>query len=446
MPPSEKRVVIVGPDFAPSSLPPALRIRFFARHLPAYGWEPTVVTVEPRYYETAVDPETLRLVPPGLRVVRTSALPARATRRVGIGDLGARGLVQQWRAAARLCRTERVDAVLLPVPPYLPAVIGRLLHARYRVPYVVDYIDPWVSDDWRTRPPEQRLPKRALADRVSRLLEPFALRRVAHIVGVSRGTTDGVVARYPWLRPSDATEIPYGAEAADFDYVREHPRANAIFRRADGRVHVSCVGRGGWDLLPALRAVFDALRRGLAEAPELFGRLRLHFVGTSYARDAAVSEQIMPVARDCGVAACVDEHPRRVPYLDALQILLDSDALLAVGSEMPHYTASKIFPCILAQRPLLAVFHSASSVIEILRQTGAGAIVPFDAESPPDHRVADIQRWFAGVASVFPASSPPTRWDAFEPYSARAMAGRLAAVLDRVAASRQDVAARGGRG
>jgi hypothetical protein len=49
-----------------------------------------------------------------------------------------------------------------------------------------------------------------------------------------------------------------------------------------------------------------------------------------------------------------------------MQILLDSHALLVLGSESAHYTASKIFPYILANRPLLAVFHEESSVVRIL--------------------------------------------------------------------------------
>ena len=43
-----KRVVMVAPDFSPSSLPPALRVRFFATHLPSFGWEPIILSVDPR--------------------------------------------------------------------------------------------------------------------------------------------------------------------------------------------------------------------------------------------------------------------------------------------------------------------------------------------------------------------------------------------------------------
>ena len=58
-----KTVLIVGPDFTPSSYPPALRIRFFAQHLREFGWEPIVLTTDPGYYEWEVDPENEKLLP-----------------------------------------------------------------------------------------------------------------------------------------------------------------------------------------------------------------------------------------------------------------------------------------------------------------------------------------------------------------------------------------------
>jgi hypothetical protein len=61
-----RRVLIIGPDFTPSSHPPALRIRFFSQHLREFGWEPIVLTTNPRYYESIVDAENEKLLPPDL--------------------------------------------------------------------------------------------------------------------------------------------------------------------------------------------------------------------------------------------------------------------------------------------------------------------------------------------------------------------------------------------
>src|SRR5713226_2497088 len=118
-------VLIIAPDFAPSGLPPATRVRFFAKHLPEFGWEPIVLTVDPKHYEAAVDPENVQLLPPSLEVIRTGAFSTRWTRKIGIGDIGMRSLWQHWRVVKRLCRSRAIDLIFIPVPPYVPMVLGR---------------------------------------------------------------------------------------------------------------------------------------------------------------------------------------------------------------------------------------------------------------------------------------------------------------------------------
>ncbi|GIW56725.1 MAG: hypothetical protein KatS3mg082_3129 [Nitrospiraceae bacterium] len=428
-----RRVLILGSDFLPSTYPPALRIRNFVRYLPEFGWQPTVLTVDPRHYEWRVDLTMSDLMPLGVEVVRTPALPVRLTRKVGIGDLGIRSLWPHWREVSRLCADGRVDLVFIPVPPYVPMVLGRLAHTGFGVPYVVDYIDPWVTDYYFKLPRKQRPPKWALAYAVSRLLEPVALRRVAHLTGVSRGTTDLVKSRYPWLADVGATEIPYGGEPSDFELLRRRPRRNVVFDPSDGRLHLTSVGRGGPDLVPALTALLRGLRLVIERSPDISARVRVHFVGTTYAVNSrgAGPYQVLPLARRMGVDGWVHEHPQRIPYLDALQIMLDSHALLALGSEEGYYTASKIFPYVLSRRPVLAVFHEASSVVDILRESGAGEVVTFRAGNSPEEKAEEIAARLERLLRLPPDYEPPTRWEAFEAYTARAMTARLAEAFEQ---------------
>lgn len=427
-----KRVLIVGADFTPSSYPPALRIRYFAQHLKEFGWEPVILTTHPRYYETAIDEENQHLLPADLEVVRTPAIPAALTRKLGFGDLGLRSLWHHGRAINRLCRERCVDLIFVPIPPYPSIILGRLANARFGIPYVIDYIDPYVTEYYWKLPRSQRPPKHMLAYYTARVVEPFALKRVAAVVGVDTSYTEDLFVRYPWLRV-EAASIPYGGEPSDFEYVRQHPRTNPIFDPRDGGLHMSYVGRGGPDMLPSLRAIFRAILAGLERWPDLFRRLRVHFVGTTYAHAAQVQYQVLPLAREINLEQYVDEHPGRVPYLTAMQILLDSQVVLAVGSDSPHYTASKIFPCILAARPLLAVFHENSSVIAILKETHAGEAVEFGDRQPVLAKVDEIAVRLRDLLALSPGSPPPTRWDAFERYTTRAMTARLAEVFDRVA-------------
>ena len=97
-----RRVLMISPHFPPDSSAGTHRVRLLAPHLETYGWRPTVLTVDPRDYESRLDAGLATLVPPGLEVIRTRAVSPSAARRVGLGDLGLRALPGLARAAWRL--------------------------------------------------------------------------------------------------------------------------------------------------------------------------------------------------------------------------------------------------------------------------------------------------------------------------------------------------------
>jgi len=427
---ASRTLLIIAPDFTPSSYPPALRARFFAQHLREFGWNPIVLTTYPENYEWSVDPENEKLLDPSLEVIRTNALPIKWTRKLGFGDLGLRTLWPHWRALSRICRKRRIDLILISVPPNWPIALGRLAHMRFGIPYILDYNDPILTDYYWKIPRSKRPPKWAMVYTLCRFLEPFALKRVDQLIGVDDSYMAGLFRKYEWLRVT-ATPIAYGVEPGDFEFVRQHPRPNPLFTPGDGVFHMSYVGRGGPDMVAALRAVFTAVERGRKKSPELYKRFRMHFVGTTYAPNAEGQYQVLPVAQACGVEDIVEERPGRVQHLDAIQILLDSDALVLVGSEAPHYTASKIFPYILSAKPLLALFHEQSRAVKVLEETRAGKAVTFSATRPPLSMVGEIEAALQTLLSAPSDWSPPTDWKKFEPFTARAVTARLAEVFER---------------
>jgi glycosyltransferase involved in cell wall biosynthesis len=431
------KVAIVAPDFTPSSYPPALRVKFFAQHLAEFGWEPIILTVNASDYEWPVDAELNQLLPCDLRIIRNGAMPISLTRKCGVGDIGLRSFVSQWRALSRLCRAGEVDLVFISMPPYYPALLGRMAHAFFGIKYVIDYIDPWVYDDYPQRPRSQRSFKRSVSHFLSSWLEPIALKHVSHLIGVSQATTDAVEQRYARLTGIGATEIPYGWSEVEFDYVRRNPRHNEFFSKDDGNYHLCYVGRGGSDMRSVLSALFGAISIGLKNNPTLFNRLRMHFIGTSYAANAADDYKVLPIARDYGVEDKVAEHPERVSYLDALQLLIDADGLIVPGSNQSHYTASKIFPYILANKPLLAIFHEQSTVVPIIRETNGGNVITFDSESQLRERIPRITCGLEGLLGS--NESPRTDWTAFAAYSTRSMTSRLAHVFNLALAEQKAI-------
>ena len=427
-----KTVAIIAPDFCPSSMPPALRSRFFTDHLREFGWDPVVIATAPEFYEWSIDPENERLLRGDYEVIRTAALRSSWTRKLGIGDLGLRSLWHNWRALSALVKRRQVDLLLITVPPFYPMLLGRLANMRFGLPYIIDYQDPYVTDYYKTVAPEQRPPKWRMARAVAGLVEPFSIRRAAHLVSVDAAYLRDIPERYGWISAADITGIQLGVEPADFDYLRAHPRKNSIFRRDDGLRHISYVGRGGPDMLPALRVLFRSVRHLAEVEPELMRLVRFHFVGTNYATGSMVRELVMPLARELSVDCFVEEHPGRVAYLEAVQILLDSAALLVPGSTSSHYSASKLFPYILANRPLLPIFHAASSVVRILEETRAGTAIVFGDAAALDEVQPEVENRLRELLSLPLDARPATDWKAFEPYTSRSVCAGLAAVFERV--------------
>jgi Glycosyl transferase 4-like domain len=415
-----------------------VRVRLFASHLAEFGWHPIVITTAPKYYQCPVDADNEGLLPPGLEIIRTRALPAKWMRRFGIGDIGMRSLWHHWHVIRRLCRSRSIDLVFISVPPYVPMILGRLAYERFGVPYVIDYQDPWITEVYWQMPRSERPPKWPLAYAMSRLLEPFALRRVSHITGVSEGTTRGVLERYPELAGVGATTLPFGAEPADFDFLRAHPRGSTCFDPHDGMVHLVYAGVCIPGMYPALRCLFGGLRLLRERNPKLAAHLSLHFIGTSYASGNA-AKRAEPIAAECGVADMVHEVTSRVAYLDALQLLLDAAGLLIVGTNEPHYTASKIYPYALSGRPILAVLHEQSSAVPSLKALAPAHILTFSDQRPAEDQTEEASTQLEALVSdcLHPAANARTGYETSDykqndEYTARAMTGKLAAVFDSV--------------
>ena len=258
------------------------------------------------------------------------------------------------------------------------------------------------------------------------------MQSVDGIISVSQGYCDTLCDRYDNIHPDMCTVIPFGAADIDFEVVEAAGVTQPFVDPGSDTIDVVYAGRGGHDMARSARALFDALARGRREHPELFGRIRMHFVGTSYAPAGQGTKTIEPIAAECGVADVVSEYTDRIPYFQALRLLRDADHLVIPGSEDPDYTASKLYPYILSRRPVLAVFHENSSVVDIVHATGAGSAVTFgdtvDRGSLGD-RVYD--KWTQMLERL--PYTPDTDWEAFAPYTAEAMARRQVEVFNRVA-------------
>ena len=428
-----RRVLFVSPHFPPDSSAGTHRVRLLAPHMAAHGWEPTVLTVDRRDYEGRLDEGLAASVPDNLRVIRTRAWPAMVTRPLGVGDLGLRAYRGLKHAATALLAREPFDAVFITIYPTYPALIGPALKRDFGVAFVLDYQDPWVGEWGRTVGPaaEGRPDLKSCASRwIASRLEPKALAAADGVTAVSHATYEHALARTPSARPRATAELPIGWDRRDLQFVRSSRRF-----ADESCLHVSYVGT----LLPTgfdtLRALFSSLAMARRRDSGV-ARIRLHFFGTSNLRSADAPPRALPIAAEYGLADVVTEQAPRLDYFDALGVLKESHAVLLLGSHERHYTPSKVFPALVAERPVLALMHQASNAADLLRRIGHAPTVrlaTYGEEGVASH-AAEI-----GNALVALAADPRYAADAIdasvlEPTSACALAGRLAGVLERCVA------------
>jgi hypothetical protein len=399
-----------------------------------FGWHPSILTVNPNCVEGMCDSVLAKTVPEQVLVTATKALPVSLTKQFGLGSLGWRCLPYLAKTGDRLLSQQPFDLVYFSTTVFLTMALAARWQRRFGIPYVLDFQDPWLSDYYKqspdVRPPGGRF-KYGFNQLVAQWLEPQALRSASHVISVSPEYPKVLSKRYPWLREEQFTVLPFGAPEADFELLPSLHVQQRLFDPNDGKRHWVYVGRGGSDMTLALRALFLAIRADRDRNPAIWDSIRLHFVGTSYAPSNRAVKTIEPLAHAIGIADLVDEQTQRLPYFEALQTLVDSDAILLIGSNDPGYTASKLYPCILARKPMLAIFHQQSSVVSILRECNAGRAVTFHTHNQPNELTSQLIERLHWLQSLPKGYQPQTNWIAFQPYTAREMTRQQCEIFDQ---------------
>ena len=379
-------------------------------------------------------------------MIRCRAWPARWTRLCGIGDLGLRAFRNLYNVCNRLLASEHFDVLFVTLLPGYPALLGRLLKTRFGLPFVLDYQDPWVGAWGQTvgggRGGKPDLKSRATRNLAS-WLEPWAVRDADAITAVSTGTFEAILERNPTIRHIPCAAIPLGGEAADFEYLRSKAPVNQYFDSMDGNFHLCYVGT----LLPlgleTLRAFLRATGLLKKRRPEQYRRLRLHFFGTSNQRDRNAFERVIPVAKEFEVDDCATEVAPRIDYLDALTVLTQANGILMMGSSEKHYTASKLYPGLHARRPILAVYHEASSVVDILRSAGQPPnirMVTFDDIHRAESRAEALYCELSAILCDPEYDAGAVDMEAVAEFSAEQLAGKMAGVFISVVQSDRSAA------
>lgn len=380
-----KNILIITSHYPPSNLTGVHRARLFAKHLPQFGWNPIVLTVEEQFYEEKSDLELNKLIPYGQRVERVSAF--KLTKPRFIGDMGLRAFFQIMKKACEILSSEKIDFVYIFIPSFYLSLLGPLLHKKFGVKYGIDYIDPWVHFFPGS---EKKFSRHWWSTWFSKVLEPYAISKVALITGVSEGYYNPIFERNSQLKSSIKTlALPYGWDAEELKNLKNFQKNPPSFVK-DNKIQLVYAGALLPKSLVILELFFTVIKNNLAE----FKDVEFHFIGTGKTKSTNKSVSIKSIATEMGLfETVIFEHPDRISYFDVLNSISASTGVFILGSTESHYTPSKLFNAFTTRKPIFAILNENSSAKQIIESADWGIVCSFNEDSRQDFQISCINQF-----------------------------------------------------
>lgn len=387
-----KRVLIISPNFPPVNAPDMQRVRMSLNYYRKFGWEAEVICVDEKYVEGFRDELLSKTIPDNIKVHKVKAWSTKYTRKIGLGSLSIRSYYQFKKKGTVLLKDKKFDLIFFSTTMFHVCALGKYWKQKFGIPFIIDLQDPWRNDFYINKPKQERPKKFWLSYRIHKYLEALTMPYVSGIMAVSQGYIDEVKYRYPFNKNLLSVVIPFGCFTEDFNFVKKNNINYEIISKEPDQINVVYIGAITKNFLPILRSFFLAFK----EKIKLKEKYRFYFIGTSYAADSKI-KLVKELSKELGIEHLVEEEPNRIPYFSAIATMQQSDILFIPGSADVDYNASKVYNCILSDKPIFSIFNEKSLVKEIIENSKAGIVVGIDgseSESELTKKIAGKIGWF----------------------------------------------------
>jgi glycosyltransferase involved in cell wall biosynthesis len=399
-----KRLLLVTHRSIDQAGGPAARWRAFVRYLPEHGWQVEVLSAAEHAGASEFDTTASRAVAArAATMAELGRLSEPVFRYAGVRP-DALPLSMLWLARGALLVRRRIDrcepdVVLASGPPIVGPLAARL-GVPSEVPLVIELRDLWAAS-----------PAFDAGGRLLGRVERWLLRDARRVVACTPEAVSDLRLRHPYLGKR-VVEISNGfdpeirsiaSSAADGEH-RQRARSSSI---------ITLLHSG--TLTPA--RPIAPLASALAD-PRVAGSFRLVLHG--YLSPATRAE--VELARAGGVSI---EVLAPSPWQEAVRRIADADACVitqARGAGDETAIASKIYEYLALGKPVLCLSDGGASEALLRRLQADDLCARLDA---PETILAALLR----LRDATPYPPPPAL---LEPYSRRALAGQMAALLDEL--------------
>ncbi len=371
-----RKVLLISYHFPPDSAIGAVRAAKFAKYLPEFGWEPLVLTVKERYYDSCdnarMDRDLKRVatyrssILPGplqlysmLRGLHKNAAAPAAPFAPGENGRTMTGREKRFKKfvgsllrlpdpyqgwiltiAARgraILRENGADVFVTSGPPMSTHLGGLLLKKMSGARWIADFRDPWMTDLGLL----DRTFRSDFVDGLEKRLELKVAQAADRIVA----TAPGVAQYFCSLLSEEEKEKPViitnGHDESDF-------AALPVFKSGSSRTRICHAGALYFNRNPEplFLTLSDLLSNGEIEGNDL----EIEFIGD-------------PTFNGCKLSDLVARHsleevvslPGKMPFDECFKRQMQSDALLLFAQGQPHAIPGKVFEYLRMNKPILAI-------------------------------------------------------------------------------------------
>jgi glycosyltransferase involved in cell wall biosynthesis len=335
-----KNVLFVTHYFPPAPGPASQRHRHLAGNLPAYGWNPVVLTVKnsptlkknvPAEVPAHVEVHT---VSPGNCVqfyYRWNAIRLLANKLI-IPDVERVCLDPFRTTAARLLDGRSFDAIYTSCGPFSLALLGLWGKECRSLPWVLDYRDGWtLGAGFTSLTPWHR--------RRTQALESKLLLSCDHFVANTEGLLEAQRASWPFLTHKSSC-VPNGVDPKDYSGL------SPTLDKTDNPWRLLFVGTWYRKLYPP--TLFRILQAFKARDPQF--RWELHYSGSH-------SKEFIGLAQSHGLGRQTVDHGY-LSHRETLQLMAGAKVLLLAlphDSRARYWIPAKLYEYLAVGRPVFGV-------------------------------------------------------------------------------------------
>lgn len=198
------RLLLVAYYFPPFGAVGAFRVSKLVKYFHRMGWDITVLTVDPKYYSNKdLDYDKLKDIPRDVEIIYTDIFE----KNLKFREEGAYWGGKLYKKLLNVTKNNNYDYIYYTAGPFLHLWVAPLIKRISRIPYILDYRDPWLLS------PYNNSKKFKLA---AKMIEPSVVKNAKYILNVTKDATNIHIDHYKNENNKKFITIENGYDSEDF--------------------------------------------------------------------------------------------------------------------------------------------------------------------------------------------------------------------------------------